>query len=205
MSETARKSRSALTLRIVASEEVVDVVGPVGLSAKQVVERQVEAFRQPPDRRMAGVDQFAAPLGDLVRVPVAGVAEHAAADAARGFVHRAADAEIGELERAIQAGDAGAHDDNRRFASRERESRDEGRSRGDTCAREEGATRDAACLDAARRARLERSRSASSDRPFALAVRASRNRQRSVLSSGVLAIADTSHRRLRGEIRSIDT
>ena len=136
-----------LTLRIVASEEVVDVVGPVGLGAKQVVERQAKAFRQPPDRRVAAVDEFAAPLGDLVRVPVAGVAEHAAADTARGFVDRAADTEVGELERAIQAGNAGAHDDNRRFGSRERESRDDCRSRGDTRTREEGATGDTACLD----------------------------------------------------------
>ena len=32
-----------------------------------------------------------------------------------------ADTEVGELERAIQAGDAGADDDNRRFGRRERE------------------------------------------------------------------------------------
>ena len=134
-------------LRIVPAEEVVDVVGPLGLGAKQVVERQAQAFRQPPDCRVAAVDQLAAPLGDLVRAPVAGVGEHAAADAARGFVHRAPDTEVSELERAIQAGNAGADDDNGRLGRRERESRDDGRRRGNTRAREERATGDPAGLD----------------------------------------------------------
>ena len=115
----------------------------MGLGGKQVVERQVEAFRQLPHSSVARVDQLAAPLGDLVGVPVAGIAEHAAADAARRFVDRAADAEIGEFQRAVQSGDAGAHDDHSRLSSRRRESRD-GRCGGDrACALEERAAGEA--------------------------------------------------------------
>jgi hypothetical protein len=83
----------------------------MGLSLEQVVERQAETLREAADCRVAGIDQLAEPLGDLLKVPVVAVAEHASADPARSLVHCAADAGVGQFERTAHAGDAGA--DNR--------------------------------------------------------------------------------------------
>jgi hypothetical protein len=42
---------------------VVRVFGPARLGVEQVVEGEIETFRQPPDGPVAGVDQLTSPLG----------------------------------------------------------------------------------------------------------------------------------------------
>src|SRR5262245_35935123 len=75
--------------RIVLAKEVIDVVRSRWLRAQQVVQAQVETLGQFPDGFVASVDELTAPFGDLVRVPVAVVRKHSAADAPRRFVDRA--------------------------------------------------------------------------------------------------------------------
>ena len=112
-----------LAFRVVPPGEIVDVVGPRWLGAEQVVQTQIEASGQLPDGRVARVDQFPAPLGDLVRVPVGVVRKHPSAHAAGCLVHRAPDPGVSKLQRAIQSGDAAADDHDRRRMCGQRESR----------------------------------------------------------------------------------
>src|SRR5262249_40268773 len=98
------------------------------------------------NRRVVRIDQLAAPFGDLLKVPVAAVAEHAAANAARSLVHCAADSGIGEREGAAGAGDAGADDRDGRLSGAKRPSRDDRRRGGSAGGGEEPAARDTANL-----------------------------------------------------------
>ena len=63
--EHRREILVGLRLGVVVAEEPVGVLGPGRLGVEQVVEAQVEALGQLPDRPVAGVDQLAPPLGDL--------------------------------------------------------------------------------------------------------------------------------------------
>src|SRR5262249_53798359 len=79
---------------------------------------EAEARGEAPEGRVVGVDQLAAPLGDLALVEVTRVREHAAADAIRRLVDGGRDAVVGELERAREARDPGAHDRDARRGAR---------------------------------------------------------------------------------------
>src|SRR6185295_2614833 len=84
-----------------------------GFGGVEIVEREAEAGGEAAHGGVAGIDQLAAPLADLVGGEVVGVGEHPAADPGRGLVDGGGEAVVAQGEGAGQAGDAAADDGDR--------------------------------------------------------------------------------------------
>ena len=100
-----------VVLGVVRAADVVELFRAGGLRREQVVEHQTVALGQALDRLVAGVDELATPLGDLVVRPVArAVRVHAPADSPAGLVDLEGDAVLRQVIRARHARHAATDD-----------------------------------------------------------------------------------------------
>ena len=101
---------------LVAAQEVVRLGAVVGPVLVRVDEPQVEPPCELADRRVVGVDQLAAVLGDLAAEVVVAARDaravrmHPAAEPGRRLVDRRPDAVVGERQCGREAGDTAADD-----------------------------------------------------------------------------------------------
>ncbi len=97
--------------RVVLTVDVEGFGGVRRLGGDEVVEEEAEALGEGAHGGVVGVDEFAAPFGDLLAGPEPlVVGEDASAGAAGGFVDFGAESMVKESEGAVEAGEAGADD-----------------------------------------------------------------------------------------------